>query len=56
MSQILLVRHGQASWGSDDYDVLSPLGEKQSPCAFLEHGRERIFPRFWPAKLTPAVA
>jgi broad specificity phosphatase PhoE len=30
MSQILLVRHGQASWGSDDYDVLSPLGEKQS--------------------------
>ena len=30
MSQILLVRHGQASWGSDDYDVLSPLGEEQS--------------------------
>jgi broad specificity phosphatase PhoE len=30
MSQILLVRHGQASWGSDDYDVLSALGEKQS--------------------------
>lgn len=30
MSQILLVRHGQASWGSDDYDVLSELGEKQS--------------------------
>ena len=30
MSQVLLVRHGQASWGSDDYDVLSPLGEKQS--------------------------
>jgi len=30
MSQILLVRHGQASWGSDDYDVLSPTGEKQS--------------------------
>lgn len=30
MSQILLVRHGQASWGSADYDVLSPLGEKQS--------------------------
>lgn len=30
MSQILLVRHGQASWGSDDYDVLSDLGEKQS--------------------------
>jgi broad specificity phosphatase PhoE len=30
MSQVLLVRHGQASWGSDDYDVLSALGEKQS--------------------------
>ena len=30
MSRLLLVRHGQASWGSDDYDVLSPLGEKQS--------------------------
>jgi broad specificity phosphatase PhoE len=30
MSQILLVRHGQASWGSDDYDVLSAMGEKQS--------------------------
>jgi broad specificity phosphatase PhoE len=30
MSQILLVRHGQASWGAADYDVLSPLGEKQS--------------------------
>lgn len=30
MSQILLVRHGQASWGSDDYDVLSSLGEEQS--------------------------
>jgi broad specificity phosphatase PhoE len=29
MSQILLVRHGQASWGSDDYDVLSSMGEKQ---------------------------
>ena len=30
MSQVLLVRHGQASWGSDDYDVLSDLGERQS--------------------------
>lgn len=30
MSQVLLVRHGQASWGSEDYDVLSPLGERQS--------------------------
>lgn len=30
MSQVLLVRHGQASWGADDYDVLSDLGEEQA--------------------------
>ena len=30
MGQILLVRHGQASFGADDYDVLSPRGEAQS--------------------------
>jgi len=30
MSLVLLVRHGQASWGSDDYDVLSELGTQQS--------------------------
>lgn len=30
MSQVLLVRHGQASWGAADYDVLSELGEEQS--------------------------
>ena len=30
MSVVLLVRHGQASWGAEDYDVLSPLGEQQS--------------------------
>jgi broad specificity phosphatase PhoE len=29
---ILLVRHGQASFGSPDYDVLSPLGERQVRC------------------------
>jgi broad specificity phosphatase PhoE len=29
---ILLVRHGQASFGSADYDVLSPLGERQARC------------------------
>jgi broad specificity phosphatase PhoE len=31
MGEILLVRHGQASWGAADYDVLSPLGERQGP-------------------------
>lgn len=30
MSQILLVRHGQASFGAEDYDNLSPRGEQQS--------------------------
>ncbi len=27
---VLLVRHGQASFGDDDYDRLSPLGERQA--------------------------
>ncbi|MEP7090976.1 MAG: histidine phosphatase family protein [Nocardioidaceae bacterium] len=30
MSVVLLVRHGQASWGAADYDRLSPVGERQS--------------------------
>src|SRR4051794_1467973 len=30
MGLILLVRHGQASTGSADYDRLSPLGEQQA--------------------------
>jgi broad specificity phosphatase PhoE len=30
MGQLLLVRHAQASWHGDDYDVLSPLGWEQS--------------------------
>ena len=30
MSAIHLVRHGQASFGADDYDLLSALGERQS--------------------------
>jgi broad specificity phosphatase PhoE len=30
MGEIYLVRHGQASFGSDDYDRLSPLGVEQS--------------------------
>ena len=30
MGRIILVRHGQASWGAADYDVLSPLGEQQA--------------------------
>ncbi len=30
MGQLLLVRHGQASWAADDYDVLSETGWEQS--------------------------
>lgn len=30
MRELLLIRHGQASFGADDYDKLSPLGEQQS--------------------------
>lgn len=30
MPQLLLVRHGQASWGAADYDQLSELGAEQS--------------------------
>ena len=30
MGRLLLVRHGQASWGAADYDQLSSTGEKQS--------------------------
>jgi broad specificity phosphatase PhoE len=44
MGILLLVRHGQASFGTDDYDRLSELGEKQ--CAALGewlHARGRRF-------------
>jgi broad specificity phosphatase PhoE len=27
---VLLIRHGQASFGAEDYDVLSPTGERQA--------------------------
>lgn len=30
MGIIYLIRHGQASFGADDYDVLSPLGVRQA--------------------------
>lgn len=38
MPVIHLVRHGQASFGSDDYDVLSPTGRQQAALA----GRELV--------------
>ena len=30
MSQLIMIRHGQASFLEDDYDVLSPRGEEQA--------------------------
>ncbi len=30
MRELLLIRHGQASFSADDYDQLSPVGERQS--------------------------
>ncbi|RDJ00304.1 histidine phosphatase family protein [Dyella solisilvae] len=30
MRELLLIRHGQASFGAEDYDQLSPSGEQQS--------------------------
>jgi broad specificity phosphatase PhoE len=51
VGQILLVRHGQASWGAADYDVLSDVGEQQAALvgralaaltpAAVVHGRMR---------------
>ena len=33
MAVVLLVRHGQASFGADDYDVLSDVGHRQAEIA-----------------------
>ena len=33
MAEILLIRHGQASFGTDDYDRLSDLGHRQAKLA-----------------------
>jgi len=48
MPTLYLVRHGQASFGADDYDQLSPLGQRQSLRLgefFREHGLtfERVY-------------
>ncbi|MEU4625743.1 histidine phosphatase family protein [Actinoplanes sp. NPDC023801] len=41
MARLLLIRHGQASFGADDYDALSPLGHEQARTlgrSFAERG------------------
>ncbi|RBY90367.1 histidine phosphatase family protein [Blastococcus sp. TBT05-19] len=42
MPLICLVRHGQASFGADDYDVLSDLGREQSGCVGEELRRREL--------------
>jgi broad specificity phosphatase PhoE len=42
MPSILLVRHGQASYGADDYDVLSETGWRQAEVLAAEHARRGL--------------
>lgn len=42
MPVVLLVRHGQASFGSDDYDVLSDVGREQSRVVGSELARRAL--------------
>jgi broad specificity phosphatase PhoE len=42
MPVVLLVRHGQASFGADDYDVLSQAGRAQSEVVGAELARRRL--------------
>ena len=42
MPVVLLVRHGQASFGADDYDVLSDLGRQQAAVVGAELARRRL--------------
>ncbi len=44
MGQLLLVRHGQASWGAEDYDVLSERGWEQSRLLGAALGARGITP------------
>lgn len=44
MSVVLLVRHGQASFGTDDYDRLSALGKAQSRALGVELSERCIEP------------
>jgi broad specificity phosphatase PhoE len=39
---VLLVRHGQASFGADDYDVLSDVGRRQSEVVGTELARRGL--------------
>jgi broad specificity phosphatase PhoE len=45
MPTILLVRHGQASYGGEDYDVLSELGERQAAIVGTALAERGVRPR-----------
>jgi broad specificity phosphatase PhoE len=42
MPVVYLVRHGQASYGAQDYDVLSPIGHEQSAVVGRELQRREV--------------
>src|ERR1700722_6504263 len=42
MPSVLLIRHGQASFGATDYDVLSDLGERQAAAVHAEVVRRGV--------------
>ena len=42
MPTILLIRHGQASYGTDDYDRLSAVGHLQASAVAAELGRREL--------------
>ncbi|WP_339488175.1 histidine phosphatase family protein [Pseudomonas sp. EL_65y_Pfl2_R95] len=42
MGKIYLIRHGQASFGTDDYDVLSPIGIRQAEIVGAHLGAQGI--------------
>jgi broad specificity phosphatase PhoE len=44
VTAVWLVRHGQASWGAEDYDVLSALGERQSGVVGAALAARRVKP------------
>ena len=44
MPTLFLIRHGQASFGADDYDVLSPIGHEQAETLGQWFAQERIVP------------
>ena len=53
MGAVYLVRHGQASFGAADYDVLSPVGERQAVAVGHELRRRGLDPgSVWSGSLT----